>query len=98
MIDDDETVREMRAAKTPPKPVPKTFMAASELRVLRATVLRVTQAKLAEQLIKPDDGRPATKGTVYLWEHGLRAVPLWAARRIRDLAEAARRYDARREG
>jgi DNA-binding transcriptional regulator YiaG len=93
MIEDDQTVQEMRGRDTP---APRSFMTASEMRSIRATVLRVTQGKLAEQLIKPTTGEPVTTGMVSRWEIGERPVPLWAARRIRDLAEAARRYDARR--
>lgn len=94
MIEDDQTVQEMRAAREPTT-VARSFMAAAELRSLRETVLRVTQARLAAQLIKPEDGRPVSVETVSNWEHGRRAIPLWAARHIRDLAEAAKRYDAK---
>lgn len=93
MIEDDQTVQEMRGRDTP---APRSFMTASEMRTVRATVLRVTQGKLAEQLIKPTTGAPVTASIVCRWELGERPVPLWAARRIRDLAEAARRYDAKR--
>ena len=94
MIDDDQTVEEMR--REPATTAPRSFMTPPELRTTRMNVLRVTQSRLSEQLIKPDTGLPVTTGTVCFWESGLRPIPLWAARRVRDLAEAARRYDAKR--
>jgi hypothetical protein len=93
MIEDDQTVEEMRSRDVP---APRSFMTAAELRVIRFQTLRVTQGKLAEQLIKPTTGQPITAGLISRWEAGVRPVPLWAARRIRDLAEAARRYDAKK--
>jgi hypothetical protein len=63
------------------------------VRDIRTNVLRVTQEKLAEQLIDPNTGMPISRHLVYKWEGGDRAVPLWAARHILALAEAARKYD-----
>lgn len=94
MIEDDKTVEEMRRETS--AATPRSFMSASEFRLTRANVLRVTQSRLAEQLIKPDTGRPVATGTVSFWETGLRPIPLWVARRVRDLAEAARRYDTKK--
>jgi hypothetical protein len=96
MIEDDQTVEEMRIPKA--RPESRSFMAAGELRLTRCTVLRVSQARLAEQLIDPSNGRPVSGPAVCLWETGRRPVPLWAARRIKDLAEAAKRYDLRKGG
>lgn len=97
MIEDDETVESMRSVKARrPK---RSFMAPNELRLLRMT-MRVTQEGLAKQLLDPDDGLPLKQSTISQWESGTRGyvVPLWAARRIRELAECAQRYDAKREG
>lgn len=96
MIEDDETVEGMRSVKA--KPPKRSFMAPNELRTLRTTVLRVTQKMLAEQMIHPDDGLPVAQVRISEWEGGTRCVPLWAARRIRELAECAKRYDMKREG
>lgn len=93
MIEDDITVEEMRAEKPSGT---RSFMTFGELRLLRTQTLRVTQEKLAEQLIKPLDGTPVTTGMVSYWETGYRPIPLWVARRVRELAEAARRYDAKK--
>jgi hypothetical protein len=92
MIEDDKTIEEMRT-DTKQLRTPRSFMTIQELRTLRETVLRVTRQKLCEQLIRPETGRPLPLSTYAFWETGRRAVPLWAARRVRDLAEAARRYD-----
>jgi predicted transcriptional regulator len=37
---------------------------------------------------------PLTRNAVSHYERGIRPVPLWVARRVHDLAEAARVYDA----
>jgi hypothetical protein len=97
MADDRETVERMRAVREPTRDKSKSFMAASEVLRLRQTVMRVSQARLAAQLISPEDGEPISQGAVWLWENGRRAVPLWAARQIRAIAEACKRYDARQE-
>ena len=96
MIEDDQTVEEMRRAVPRERSAPKVFMTAMELRATRCNVLRVTQARLAEQLIDPDDGRPVSSPAISLWESSKRPIPLWVARRIRDLSEAARRYDTKK--
>jgi len=70
-------------------------MLPTELRSLRTGVLRVTRLKLCDQLIRPENGKPLPLSTFSFWEDGKRPIPLWAARRVRELAEAARRYDAK---
>ena len=92
-MEDDLTVVEMRDKVQRKKPKKPAFMQAGELRVIRKTILRVTMVKLAEQLIRPDIGESLKWNTISFWENGHRPIPLWAARRIRDLAEVARRYD-----
>ncbi len=95
MIEDDATVSEMRGVPRP-KPPKRSFMTQEELRLLRLTVIKVAQGKLAEQLLKPEDGLPVKQSRISDWETGVRPIPLWAARRIRELAEAAKRYDFKR--
>ena len=68
-------------------------MKCTELRRIRTDTLRVTQQSLAEQLVDPATGMPISGDLVCHWEHGTRAVPLWAARHISILAEAAREHD-----
>lgn len=97
MLEDDLTVIEMRSKTPRSRAVQRTFMEASELRLLRTTVMRVNQAKLADQLIRPDTGEPVKLATVGYWEQGRRPIPLWVARRVRDLAEVARRFDLKGE-
>jgi DNA-binding transcriptional regulator YiaG len=93
MIEDDLTVQGIRKVRRRKR----SFMSASELRLLRNTVIKVTQAELGAELINPDEGLPVRQSQVCAWESG-RRVPLWAARRVRELAEAARKYDFKREG
>ena len=71
----------------------KTFMSASELKDLRSRVIRVTQAQLSQQLIRPDTGQPITLSTLSRWERGDRRVPRWASLVVRTLADAAVRVD-----
>lgn len=89
---DDPTVVEMRR---PDARRTISFMAPGELLHIRREVLLVPQARLCEQLIDPTDGEACSTTTLSRWERGSRPVPLWAARRIRDLAEAAKNYDER---
>jgi hypothetical protein len=85
------------AQRVPPeRRIRHTFMTPGELVLLRRTVLRVPQDRVAEQLVDPSTGMPLTRNAVSHYETGLRPVPLWVARRIRDLADAARAYDAKR--
>lgn len=72
-----------------------TFMSSAEFRDIRIRVLQATQESLAEQLISPETGHAVKHGTVFKWEHSRRAIPLWAARKMRSLADAAREYDSR---
>jgi hypothetical protein len=96
MIEDDQTVTEMRTRILPAMRRPRSFMAPEEMRQLRLTVLRIPQHKLASMLIDPNTGKPVGESSIKNWEAGRRGVALWVARRVRDLAEAARRYDAKR--
>ena len=93
MLEDDLTVIEMRSKPPRSTPPRHTFMEASELRRIRVSVIRVERRMLAEQLIRPDTGEPVEATTIGSWERGKRPIPLWAARRIKDLAEVARRFD-----
>lgn len=97
-MEDDATVEEMRKSTKPKPALKRSFMSPGELLNIRTVVLRVSQRKLGEQLLNPSNGQPCSVPQISYWETGSRAVPLWAARRIRDLAEAAKRYDAKREG
>ena len=97
MPEKDIDVTEMRRRIRLRKPR-RTFMKAEEVRRLREQVMRVTQPALAEQLDDPDTGEPISISTISRWEGGTLAVPLWAARRIKRLADEAQAYDARRPG
>lgn len=94
MIEDDLTVQGIRKGRRRKR----SFMTPSELRLLRNTAIKVTQSQLASELINPDEGLPIKQSQVCAWETGARRVPLWAARRVRELAEVARKYDSKREG
>ena len=72
----------------------RSFMGAGELVRLRLLVLRATQEQVAGELVDPCTGLPLTRNALSHYERGLRPVPLWVARRVRDLAEAARAFDA----
>jgi len=91
-MEDDLTITEMRRAEEKGLP----FMTAGELLCLRTKVMRVTQARLCEQLISPSTGRPISTSIFSLWEKGRRAIPLWAARRTREIGEAAKSHDEKR--
>lgn len=91
-MDSEETVAEMRAVRQPTR----SYMSAEDLSTIRKTVLRTTLANLAEQLIRPDTGRPVTTSALCRYANGTRPVPAWVAEQVLVLAEAARRYDARR--
>ena len=88
----DATIREMREGG-PGRALRRSFMKNTEVRHKRTNVMRVTQTKLAAQLIDPTTGQPIARESVCKWESGERAVPLWAARHINALAEAAREHD-----
>jgi hypothetical protein len=67
----------------------RSFLKHEEFRRLRAGVLRITQTILARALISPDTGAPIGVSTVSRWEAGEFAIPLWAAKRIRQMVIAA---------
>ena len=92
--DDAGAVKSMRTRKRPREPN-RSFMAAEEVARLRTEIIRVTQDALASELVRPDTGAPISKFTLCRWERGKLAVPLWAARRIRLLAQSARNHDLR---
>lgn len=75
----------------------RTFMNHTELRRIRVDTLRCSQQALASQLLNPASGVPINGAMVSRWERGERPVPLWAARHIRLLEEAARRHDTASE-
>ncbi len=96
MVEDDLTVEEMRK---PPanRRVKRSFMSPRDMVRLRTEIMRVTKKQLAEQLLNPSTGHPINRSSLTFWETGRRPVPLWVARRIKDLAEAAKAYDAKRQ-
>ena len=89
----DDTIRGMRERVGQGRKPRRSFMKNTEVRDIRTDVLRVTQEKLAEQLIDPVTGMPISRSLIVRWEMGDRAVPLWAARHLLALAEAAREHD-----
>lgn len=93
-----DTTSEMRSRIRKVRKPRKTFMRPEDARSMREVVLRATQAALAEQLDDPDTGEPISTATISRWESGVQSVPLWAARRIRKLAAAAREYDKNKNG
>jgi hypothetical protein len=93
-VEDDLTVVEMRREHGQSR-LDKPFMSPGELINIRTVILRVTQVRLTEQLLDPSTGEQINQSSICLWEKGQRPIPLWAARHIRALAEAARRYDER---
>jgi hypothetical protein len=84
-----ETIKAMRA-----KTQRRTFLSHADLKRIRVDVLRCSQQALASQLLNPATGLPINQGMVSRWELGERPVPLWAARHIRLLEEAAQRHDS----
>ncbi len=71
----------------------RSFMDHLSVRETRVKVLKVTQKALAENLIDPSTGEPISPYLICKWEKGDRAVPLWAARHIAVLNNAALEYD-----
>ena len=86
----EDVIAELRASDKRPR---RTWMTAAELKNLRENIIRCTQRALAKQLLNPSSGEPINYSIVSRWEDGTRPVPLWAARHIRILGEAARHYD-----
>lgn len=78
----------MTARNHPPT---RSFMHPDEMRSLRMNVLHVSQRELATQMISPFNGYPIAHYTVCKWERALIPVPLWAARRMRELAGTAKK-------
>lgn len=93
-MEDDLTVAELRRDDAKSR-LDKPFMSAGELVYLRKTLMRVTQGRLCEQLISPTTGEPVSISILSLWEKSRRPIPLWVARRVRDLSECVRRVDAK---
>lgn len=75
-----------RVAKQPVLPR-RSFMSGNELLDIRHNVLNVTQEALAELVENPSTGDPITTATISRWENESLSVPLWAAKRLRELAE-----------
>lgn len=87
-----DTMREKQPKQRPTR----SYMSGPDLTNIRTKVLRVTYRALAEQLIRPDTGEPVSIALLCRWAKGNRSVPRWAAQRILQLAEIARRNDTRR--
>ncbi len=97
-MEDDLTISEIRREEEPKLP----FMSSGELLHLRKEVLGrpgrpCTQERLCKQLISPSTGESISQSVLSLWEKGKRPIPMWVARRVRALAEAAMKYDDRME-
>ncbi len=86
-------VRDMRERKAAPRQR-RSFMPPHEFVRLRKSILHVTQKVLAEEMISPQTGEPVSNFTLCRWERGMSPVPLWAARRLRALAQVAASQDA----
>jgi hypothetical protein len=86
---DTDLVREMRI-KSKPRISRRAFMRPSEFRRVRETILIVRQDTLAENLINPSTGQPVSGAAICRWETGQRPIPLWVARRMKALENAAR--------
>jgi hypothetical protein len=93
--DVDISGRKMTNRVPPERKLRRSFVAPGELVSLRTLVIRVSQTRLVEALIDPCTGEPLTRNALSHYERGTRPVPLWVARRVRDLADAARAYDAK---
>lgn len=91
--EEDLLVKELRDK---PENVRRSFMVAEELKRLRMVIFRITQEQLARQLINPSTGAHISTNLVSKWECSLRPVPLWAARKVRLLAEATKKHDAKK--
>lgn len=91
-MDSEETIAEMRAERQPSR----SYMSAADLSTIRTEILRTTLKNLALQLIRPDTGRPVTTSALCRYANGTRPVPPWVAEQVLILAEAAKKYDARR--
>jgi hypothetical protein len=85
------TLNELRAGRSPTR----SYMSAQDLTDIRVTVLQTSLKLLAEQLIRPDTGRPITTSALCRYANGSRPVPQWVAQQVLHLAEAARKYDSR---
>lgn len=75
----------------------RSFLPPLEFKRLRTDILMVSQQSLANHLINPVTGEPVVTATICRWERGVASVPLWAARRLRHLAEVAIRIDQGKE-
>jgi len=89
--EDAATVAALRRGHRPRQ----SFLTGEELQRLRSSVLRITQTTLAKALTSPDTGAPVSVSTLCRWESGEFVIPLWAARRIRQFAVAAKEQDAK---
>jgi hypothetical protein len=92
MNNEGETVQELRAPRAPTR----SYMSPLDLSELRTKILKTTLAKLAQQLIRPDTGRPITTSALCRYANGTRPIPQWVAEQVILLAEAAKKYDARK--
>jgi hypothetical protein len=88
----NETIKTLRS-----KPQRRTFISNTDLKRIRVDVLRCSQEALASQLLNPISGIPIAGVSISRWERGERPVPLWAARHIRLLEDAARQHDTSEE-
>jgi hypothetical protein len=68
-------------------------MTPAEARNLRVGAIRATQQQIADQIVSPNTGEPVSGAWICRMERGQRSVPLWMARRLRRLAELARKHD-----
>ena len=71
----------------------RTFLNHVEMKRIRVDILRCSQIALASQLLNPTTGQPVSTTSVSRWEKGIRPIPLWVARHVRLLQDAARKYD-----
>ena len=72
-----------------PRHAGASHMPPDEVRYIRKVVLGWSIPELADALIDPYTGEPVSLSALNKWSSGANPVPLWVARRLRDLAEKA---------
>jgi len=68
-------------------------MSPEEFSRLRQEVIVSSQKSVAQEMVSPSSGGRVSESTVSRWESGKVDIPLWAARRMDQLAKLARSLD-----
>jgi hypothetical protein len=93
---EDEIMAALRTRKPRHIPQKRAFMDPANFKHLRKSVIKATQVMLAMQLVNPATGDAIATSTLSKYESGQLGIPMWVAKRMKELTSLVERYAAAR--